>query len=44
LRKAGSPVTLVTYPTEGHEIASRDIADRHVRKALEFFRSALSAR
>jgi hypothetical protein len=44
LKKAGSPVTLITYPEEGHEISSRAVAERHVQTALDFFRSALPAR
>ncbi len=39
LRKLGRPVTLVVYPGEGHEISSAALAEQHVRKALEFFRS-----
>ena len=44
LQRAGSPVTLVTYPSEGHEISTPALVDQHVRKALEFFRSASSAK
>ena len=39
LRKIGSPVSLVIYPGEGHEISNAALAEQHVRKALEFFRS-----
>jgi dipeptidyl aminopeptidase/acylaminoacyl peptidase len=40
LRKAGSPVSLVIYPGEGHELSTAALAEQHVQKALEFFRSA----
>jgi dipeptidyl aminopeptidase/acylaminoacyl peptidase len=43
LRKAGSPISLVTYPGEGHGLSTAALADQHVRKALEFFRSAQTA-
>ena len=39
LRRIGRPVSLVAYPGEGHEISSAALAEQHVRKALEFFRS-----
>ncbi len=39
LRKLGRPVSLAVYPGEGHEISSAALADQHVRRALEFFRS-----
>jgi len=40
LRRAGSPVSLVTYPDEGHELSTAARAEQHVRKAVEFFRSS----
>lgn len=39
LRKVGSPVKLVVYPTEDHEISDPEIAEKHVRMAIEFFRA-----
>jgi dipeptidyl aminopeptidase/acylaminoacyl peptidase len=44
LRKAGSPVSLVVYPGEGHGISTAALAEQHVRKALEFFRSTQTPR
>jgi dipeptidyl aminopeptidase/acylaminoacyl peptidase len=44
LRKAGKPVDLVVYPGEGHEISDAAVVEQHVRKAIEFFRSAPSNR
>lgn len=43
LRKAGRPVSLITYPGEGHGITTPALAGQHVRKALEFFRSTLTS-
>jgi dipeptidyl aminopeptidase/acylaminoacyl peptidase len=43
LRKAGSPVSLVTYPGEGHEFSTAALAEQHVQKALEFFRGAATS-
>lgn len=43
LRKAGRPVSLVSYPGEGHGLSTAALAEQHVRKALEFFRSAQAA-
>jgi dienelactone hydrolase len=40
LSKAGSPVSLVTYPEEGHELSTASLAEQHVRRALDFFRAA----
>jgi len=40
LRKAGSPVSLITYPGVGHELSNAALAEEHVRRTLEFFRSA----
>jgi len=40
LRKAGSPVSLVTYPGEGHGLSTAALAEQHVRRALDFFRAA----
>lgn len=40
LRKAGSPVSLVKYAGEGHELSNATLAEQHVKRALEFFRSA----
>ena len=39
LRKAGRPVDLVVYPDEDHGV-SAGLAEQHVRRAIEFFRSA----
>lgn len=39
LHKIGRPVNLVVYPDEGHEISSDALAEQHVWKAIEFFRS-----
>jgi len=39
LRRVGSPVEFVVYPGEDHGI-SAGLAERHVRKAIEFFRAA----
>ena len=44
LRKAGKQVDLTVYHGEGHEIVNPETADQHVRKAIEFFRSAPSER
>ena len=43
LHALGRPVTLAVYPGEGHELSSAELAELHVRKALEFFRSARTA-
>jgi dipeptidyl aminopeptidase/acylaminoacyl peptidase len=43
LRKIGSPVRLVVYAGEGHEISNPALAERHVRMALEFFQSKLDS-
>jgi dipeptidyl aminopeptidase/acylaminoacyl peptidase len=43
LRKAGSLVSLVTYPGESHGLSNATLAEQHVRRALEFFRSAKPA-
>ncbi len=43
LRKAGSPVSLVVYPGEGHGISTPALADQHVKRALDFFRSTLTS-
>ncbi len=40
IRKAGGPVTLIRYPDEGHGIDDSAFAEQHVRRAVEFFRSA----
>jgi len=40
LRKVGSPVDLVVYPGEGHELLSAAVNEQHVRRAIDFFRSA----
>jgi len=39
LRKAGAPVTFVTYPNEGHEFSNKATAEEHLKKAIEFFRA-----
>ena|SRR5688572_18383925 len=39
LKKAGAPVTFVTYPNEGHEISNSVTKEEHLRKAIEFFRN-----
>jgi dipeptidyl aminopeptidase/acylaminoacyl peptidase len=39
LQRVGSPVEFVVYPGEGHGISAA-LAERHVRKAIEFFRAA----
>lgn len=38
LRKAGKPVELVVYPEEGHGISAK-LAEQHVQRAIEFFKS-----
>jgi len=43
LRKVGSPVSLLVYPGEGHGISTPALADQHVQRALEFFRSTLTS-
>jgi dipeptidyl aminopeptidase/acylaminoacyl peptidase len=42
LHKAGSPVDLLVYPGEGHGISGA-LAEQHVQKAIEFYRSAQPA-
>ena len=43
LLKAGSPVSLVTYPGEGHQLSNAMLAEQHVQTALDFFRSVKPA-
>jgi dipeptidyl aminopeptidase/acylaminoacyl peptidase len=43
LRRAGNVVSLVTHPGEGHELSNATLGKQHVRRALEFFRSAKPA-
>ena len=43
LRKAGSPVELVVYPGQGHGIDNATLATEHVRNAIEYFRSHMTA-
>ena len=42
LRKLGRSVILVVYPGEAHELSSPSLAEQHVQKALDFFRTAPS--
>jgi dipeptidyl aminopeptidase/acylaminoacyl peptidase len=40
LLKAGCPAKLVVYKGEGHEISNAELGVKHVRQAIDFFRSA----
>jgi len=42
LRKAGRPVELIVYPNQGHGI-DNSLAEQHVNKAIEYFRSHMPA-
>jgi len=40
LLKAGSPGKLAVYQGEGHQLSSAELGVKHVRQAIDFFRTS----